>query len=244
MRRKKVPLPVQKSLIAQHAGECARCSTPVVTGEQVFIGEIAHIVGVRPGASRYDPDFPRSRLHELDNLLLLCPNCHTEIDKHPSRFTVDELRQMKTAHIQALERRRQRAGVEVTFAELDVIVRYLTKASPSPKSPETLRLTAIKEKTKRNGLSREVENLIQMGLAGISQVQDYLNRQPDPDFAQRLKAGFVHTYREHMERGLRGDTLFYALLEWAYGPYQELKYQAAALKVLTYFFEICEVFEP
>lgn len=243
MKRRNVPLPTQKALIAQHGGECAKCSKPVVTKQGVFIGEIAHIVGVRPGAPRHDPDVPPPQLHELNNLLLLCPNCHTEIDKSPAQFPADKLRQIKAEHIQRIEMRRRQASIEVTFAELDVIVRYLVDAPFVHKPSESLHLTAIREKMKRNDLSQEVENLIQMGLAGISQVQDYLNRHPDPNFAQRLKARFIQMYQKQRKSGLLGDALFYALLEWAYGPYQELKYQAAALKVLTYFFELCEVFE-
>jgi hypothetical protein len=54
-----------------------------------FIGEVAHIRASSPFGPRYDP----AGLHDsLDNLLVLCPNCHRHIDQDVTSFPVDRLR--------------------------------------------------------------------------------------------------------------------------------------------------------
>jgi len=77
----------------------------------------------------------------------------------------------------------------------------------------------------------------------VKQVKDYLNRNPDIQFAERLKAGFVDKYENLRNEGLESDPLFYALLDFASNNSSDFKIKATGLSVLTYFFELCEVFE-
>ena len=82
-----------------------------------------------------------------------------------------------------------------------------------------------------------------MGMLQVKQVKDYLNKNPDIPFAERLKAGFVNRYMELKNEGLDSDALFYELLNFtSHNPY-DFTSSAAGLSVLTYFFELCEVFE-
>lgn len=61
--------------------------------------EIAHIRGEKPGSARYDPDMTDTERHAYENLILLCPNCHTRIDHlEPDYYTVELLEEMKYEH--------------------------------------------------------------------------------------------------------------------------------------------------
>ena len=77
----------------------------------------------------------------------------------------------------------------------------------------------------------------------IRLVKQYINKNPDINFGERLKQGFVNKYLELKKSGIEGDELFLSLFEFASNNSQDLKTQAAGLAVLTYFFETCEVFE-
>ncbi len=58
------------------------------------LGEIAHIRGRRPGSARYEASYPQ--VNGYENLILLCPNHHTVIDRlDPESYTVVVLEEMK-----------------------------------------------------------------------------------------------------------------------------------------------------
>ena len=101
-----------------------------------------------------------------------------------------------------------------------------------------------KEKINKNNLSAGVENLIKMGLSNVSLVKDYINSNIDTEFGEKLKKGFVDEYeRLRDEEGLSGDDIFSSLMTFANQGNTDIKYRAAGLCVLCYFFESCDIFE-
>src|SRR5258708_4036996 len=53
-------------------------------------GEIAHIHGALPGSTRYDRRY--TEVNGFANLIILCPNHHTQIDSlEPGKYPVDVL---------------------------------------------------------------------------------------------------------------------------------------------------------
>ena len=78
-----------KDTVASRANRrCEICFTDLYPGG-CFIGEYAHIKGERPGSARHDPNLADTQA--ADNLLLICPNCHTQIDKCPADWPVEFL---------------------------------------------------------------------------------------------------------------------------------------------------------
>lgn len=59
--------------------------------------EMAHIVAFKEGGPRGGAPRPGD-INGIDNLMLLCPNHHKEVDHHPSRYTVQTLREYKASH--------------------------------------------------------------------------------------------------------------------------------------------------
>ena len=102
--RKSVPLNTTRQLWAQCGGFCQNpsCNKPLfrdVGDEQVSIANVAHIIG-------HGSDGPRSD-HELaeyidkdgiDNLIMLCLECHKIIDELEKQFSVEQIRSWKAAH--------------------------------------------------------------------------------------------------------------------------------------------------
>ena len=61
---------------------------------------MAHIRSKREGSSRYDKDQTDEQRDSYENLILLCPNHHTLINKRENEniYSVDVLIKMKIAH--------------------------------------------------------------------------------------------------------------------------------------------------
>ena len=99
-----------KSIKLLWANASGRCSFPgcgiKLTVEQAAevtphtLGEMAHIKGRMPGASRYDKNQTDTERDDYTNLILLCPTHHTLIDKPENLllYSVDALIKMKTEH--------------------------------------------------------------------------------------------------------------------------------------------------
>jgi len=102
-----IPDRVLKTLFALSGNQCAfpGCDEHLLaepgngSDSTKVLGEIAHIVPHGDEGPRSDPTFPKERLNEHDNLILLCPNCHHgKVDAFPHQYNVQVLRQMKRDH--------------------------------------------------------------------------------------------------------------------------------------------------
>ena len=96
-----ISLKSHKMLWGRAAGRCsfASCRITLVEEGAGLLGEVAHIVAESPDGPRGSNAFPSEMLNEYENLILLCPNHHTEIDKaHLDLYSADRLRQIKAEH--------------------------------------------------------------------------------------------------------------------------------------------------
>jgi hypothetical protein len=98
--RKKPSKAVQDYLWSESAGYCQNpeCANDLHAISDVPIAERAHIIAASPDGPRgADDGGTLSDLEraEADNLLLLCPTCHTKIDKSPKLYDVTMLREWK-----------------------------------------------------------------------------------------------------------------------------------------------------
>ena len=245
MSKKSIPPKDIKILWGRSGSKCALCRKDLIQekkeGSKYSTGEMAHIEGEKPDSARYNPDMADDERRRYSNLILLCRNCHISIDNDCQEYTVEKLRQIKKDHEKWVFESLRNHMPDVTFAELDVIVKHLM-AAPTLENGNYITIVSPKEKIEKNDLSPEVENDITIGMLKVEQVKDYLNNHPDIQFKERLRVEFVNKYRE-LRKGLQGDALFYALLDFASNCSPDFRYKTAGLSVLTYFFELCEVFE-
>lgn len=104
-RGRKVDSKVTLHLIAAAAGRCERPDCPtgflwfdLADGKSVRLAEVAHIVAASDDGPRGDTQTPTEDLVGFANLILLCPTCHTAIDKAPAHFPTQLLLQWKRRH--------------------------------------------------------------------------------------------------------------------------------------------------
>lgn len=202
----------------------------------------SHIKGEKHGSARYDANMSDKERNAHSNLILVCPSCHKKIDDQPNTYTVEELCKIKQEHENWIVASTEQAVVDVTFAELSVVAKYI--ASGRASTSDSLTLIPPKDKIQKNGLSNTIEQLIIMGMIQVKQVADFVNRCPDIEFGDRLSQGFVMEYeRLKNTEMMSGDELFNGLLDFASAGAVDFKQRAAGLTVLVYLFEKCEVFE-
>ncbi|MCM6772423.1 hypothetical protein NDR86_02930 [Nocardia sp. CDC141] len=84
--------------------ECTRLLVgPELTSPDTYmkarLGQVAHILGEKPTAARYDPAMTNAQRAAPDNAILLCPTCHTLVDNNSGiAFPPEVLRDWRTEH--------------------------------------------------------------------------------------------------------------------------------------------------
>ncbi|MBN4059649.1 hypothetical protein JYT35_00865 [Acidimicrobium ferrooxidans] len=100
------------------------------------------------------------------------------------------------------------------------------------------------DKLEKNALSEDAELLLLFGMRRSEEVGRYFDRQTmRPLFRDDLGARFTARYVTFREEGLEPDEIVLALVEWIAGPLVTPKTQAAALAIIAFFFEQCDIFE-
>jgi hypothetical protein len=235
----------ERILHTKSGNRCAMCKSILVdiqNSSAVCIGENAHIYGEKPDAARYDATKDEDFVNSEKNLIFLCCNCHKKIDTDVDSYPVELLFNKKNEHEQWVVEMLKQESVSYSFAELEVLAKYLiSSATPMPNN-QSYSLLKIDEKIKKNSL-QGVQKYITMGLSSNYTIDDYLNKHPDPLFATQLTNIMAQKYQELKMNGLDNEEIFNDLWDFASGMRSDFSYKAAGLGILTYFFEKCEVFE-
>ena len=98
MARKQITDVVKKKLFSIAVNQCyfPGCIEQIYNCENdVLLGEICHIEAKNPSGPRYNPNCTEESLDSFENLILLCPNHHTLIDKNEDEFNVEKLQKIE-----------------------------------------------------------------------------------------------------------------------------------------------------
>jgi hypothetical protein len=131
--RKAIPRATKLRLFAAASGhcqkpECLDALFPAEMGGDKHIAEMAHVIPHGDAGPRHE-DRPADdfEVDTFENLILLCPTCHTKVDKDSEAFPRNTLLDWKSKHfarlahkqgIKAYDNREQaRAAIEAILAE-------------------------------------------------------------------------------------------------------------------------------
>jgi len=107
-----------KILWGRSANRCAICKIELTPdGEIETIGEIAHIISRSPQGPRGDDALLSTERDDYSNLILLCPNHHSEIDKFPDSWPTEKLHQLKEEHEKWVSEQLQQGAI--SFKSID-----------------------------------------------------------------------------------------------------------------------------
>ena len=99
----------RKVLWALSNNQCARCEAILVRGpeadgdDHAIIGQECHIVARSLAGPRGEAE-PRGDVDGIDNLVLLCANCHVLVDSQSEKWTPPAVRALKRDHEQMVSR--------------------------------------------------------------------------------------------------------------------------------------------
>jgi len=99
----------RKVLWALSNNQCARCEAVLVRAPEAdgdvhaIVGQECHIVARSIAGPRGEVE-SRGDVDGIDNLVLLCANCHAVVDNQPEKWTPDALRALKRDHEQKVSR--------------------------------------------------------------------------------------------------------------------------------------------
>ncbi len=254
-RQAEVPTKIKLIVIARSAGICnfGGCNKildqPTPADGDIHLYETAHVYPLADEGPRgvKGAKIPIAKKNAPENLILLCPNHHTQVDKAPKSHPVDSLRVMKRAMEEKIAAVRNLATADVTFAELDAVCERFVADPAVEQAPGTLTRTEIDAKMLKNELSGITRLALTNGISIASRVRDYVSAETSNDstFPDRLKFGFRKHYYALLHDGVKGDDLFERLSVIASGGVLAgSSRRAAGQAVLSYLFELCEVFEP
>lgn len=247
---RKYPQKDLKLLFGNAANRCAfpNCRAKLAledssTAPKQQLGEIAHIVAHEPDGPRGDKNFPKNKLDCYDNWILLCPKCHTIIDKQPQKYSTEVLHKIKNDHEHWVANKLSEEMAYISFTELDLIAKGLV-SGVNAQGSSSFKVITPEEKMTKNSLTSSTRQLLIMGLSRSPEVKNYLTQMTllDPNFSSRLVGGFKEEYlrlrNEHI-----GDELFNEMVLFSHNGSTEFPYQAAGLAVVCHLFQLCEIFE-
>ena len=83
---------------------CNKCALPTCNNTLIYEefddvrAEICHIQAATPGGPRFTKSKSDKELASFNNLIVLCKNCHDEIDKNPKKYDTEILFRIKNQH--------------------------------------------------------------------------------------------------------------------------------------------------
>jgi hypothetical protein len=99
----------QQRLFAASAGYCQNPHCNVSLFEEtkegsVHVAELAHIFAANDDGPRARKELPASERGAFENLIVLCPSCHTKVDKAEADYPAETLLGWKRTHQTAIEK--------------------------------------------------------------------------------------------------------------------------------------------
>ena len=243
---------VTKMLLAFRSGD--RCAFPECQrkltidspdgSDATITGQAAHIAGEREGAARFDKSMTDEQRNSQANLIYLCADHHSQIDKQASHFPISMLLEFKAKHEERIRKATEAAFAEVGFPELQRATEWVNHHTANADFSD-LTIIPPEEKIRRNGLSNKTRATITMGLSVARTVESFIQEEAmhNPDYPNRLKAGFLEEYFRLRKEGYIEDELFDLMCEFSQRGLNVQHQKTAGLAVLVYMFEKCDIFE-
>jgi hypothetical protein len=159
----------QRRLFAASAGYCQNpgCSNELfidAAGKSVHIAEMAHVFAANDAGPRAKPDLSIEERGAFENLVMLCANCHTMVDKAPGAFSDMTMLSWKREHANKLQglfgavkfsdRTSAHEAVEPLLAENYAIFKQYGPHIDAARNPES----GAAEQWKRKMLARILPN--------------------------------------------------------------------------------------
>jgi 5-methylcytosine-specific restriction endonuclease McrA len=240
-------------LYAETGGCCPLCKAPILfrkTGAKKISKsyDIAHIYPLNPTPAQTQALLGRSPpidINALENVIALCPTCHTRFDKDFRLEEMDQIRKIKDgflADTKAKETAAQYGIQQEVFGILDKIAAMGNETEEIP--PAQFEISTI-EKKLRTGMSPLQKNEIKLyATSYYIRIRDHIRLLEQSDqISIRILQSQITTYYLEMQKQHpeNKDAVFSYVAGWISSRTGK---SLIAARVLTSFFvQNCEVFD-
>jgi hypothetical protein len=204
---------------------------------------MAHIIAAQDNGPRGDPTFPPELRERYDNLILLCPICHPEVDNpaNYSAYPASTLREWKAAQRARRKTAVARARENPEIKDLAALLNGLATAQRLV--ADDFDRTELRKKIEVNGLSAHVESTISRNVHYIPMVSRQIELQGriNPSYGDLIDARIAAEWLALCGQGIGGDAAFSALKDLLMFNCGQFGSEAIVEIVLTYFFERCTI---
>lgn len=238
-----IPLHQSKLLWYKSGGFCYICNIDLSPNNKHHIANEAHIYGNKPGSARYDATQKREFVNSFSNVLLLCANCHTMIDKDIDSYPVDRLFEIKSKHEKTVEIAVKKGMLKLSAANFYMLDELLTNINIQFDNKSISVPLDITEKIKFNSLSADVQIEITLGISQADVIRTFLNEHPQQNFASKLKFLLIEKYLDLVKSKLSNDDIYYELVDFSVMYSKSFQKRPVGIATIAYFFEACDVFE-
>lgn len=240
-------------LYSETSGCCPLCAQPILfrkkgSGKLTKSYEIAHIYPLHPTPEQAKALMGRDppiEINSLDNVIALCPTCHTKFDKDFKVEEMDNLRRIKDGFL-ADTRARETASQYIIQEEVYAILDSITEldCDISTVTPAQFDISTVEQKLK-TGMSPLQKNEIKTNAVTFYiRIRDYIRVLEQNDqlavliLQNQIKTYYLEMQKQHPDNK---DAVFNFVAQWIS---LRTGRPLLAAKVLTSFFvQNCEVFD-
>lgn len=202
------------------SAQCAICRCHLWHKNGYIIGEHAHIRGENPGSARFDENYPENKVTTEENLILLCANCHSMIDKDEDNWTVDKLLDTKRKFIDDVVRRISHIEPPKASLIVDVVEIFYNSIIQSGGNDAPLdviqRTVSLVQKNDKNDFNHQLsEILVSAYMKYFDDIQSFFS---DPRNAESLRKlqGVINTLNIRLfaqNQGRLSSLMFYEIAQ-------------------------------
>lgn len=237
-------------LISEVHGLCPLCTQELITldrSQQAALSQAAHIYPHSPTDAERNLLSGLPKLSEddesIDNLIMLCPNCHYKFD-HPR--TRDGYMQLYSLKQQLVKRRMARKYYQKHSLETDLLA-ILEDISNIDIVTETRQLSytaiAVSKKMSKDASSAVKQMVTRDVRDYYYSIRDALIQleQDSPGKSELIAKEIALFYTELKVKKLSQDAIYYGINDWLDAK-TERKYQLITPLITAFYIQNCEVF--
>jgi hypothetical protein len=131
----------------------------------------------------------------------------------------------------------------LNYSVVTEVINFILNRKEPVKYEEKLIAPEFENKIIFNGLNKNVEMLLKVGNYQVSAIDDYF-RYNSKNAKQDLRDRFTELYKDSKERLNDSNKVFFDILTEVCPDHNSKQVQDAAIVIMSYYFEACDIFEP
>ena len=176
----------------------------------------------------------------IDKLRAENPTIKIDIWSKPDLFKLFEMMSSGAKRLMFGDAPNQSTVNNLAFKHIAPVIDALEKQEPEysnlfPPAPSP-------EKLQKNNLSESSAGLLSIGRRKVKLVEKFFTKAGSAELGEKIAQSFRNRYNELKALELDADTIF-TYLHKHVGVYPEPSKQVAAMAILAYFFDNCDIFE-